>query len=164
MDVEKGKAIFYKYNGSIVSIEREVGDEYAKCKIPSDVEAIWRKDIMERLLEKIGNSHGADKFSHICGYAQLLSDEQAVDFLLHIINNDNLDTFTCLLLCESLKRYLGSTLVEEVRKEKILSVLAVYRDKMMREKIIVDSSYMNKSYMKDYDFSEENIKLRIRRL
>lgn len=52
MDVEKGKTIFYKYNGSIVSIEREVGDEYAKCKIPSDVEAIWQKDIMEELLKK----------------------------------------------------------------------------------------------------------------
>ena len=164
MDVEKGKTIFYKYNGSIVSIEREVGDEYAKCKIPNDVEAIWRKDIMERLLEKIGNSHGADKFSHICGYAQLLSDEQAVDFLLHIINNDNLDTFTCLLLCESLKRYLGSAFVDETRKGKILSVLDDRRDKMTHTKIAIDGSYMNKSYMEDYDFSEENIKSRIRRL
>lgn len=164
MDVEKGKTIFYKYNGSIVSIEREVGDEYAKCKIPSDVEAIWQKDIMEELLKKIGKSHGADKFSHICECVQLLSEEQAVDFLLHIINNDNLDTFTCLLLCESLKRYLGSAFVDEMRKGEILSVLDDRRDKMTHVKIVVDGSYMNKSYMKDYDFSEENIKSRIRRL
>ena len=45
MNIKKGKEIFFKYHGSQFYIDRELGDEYKKCRIPKFMEEQWLKEI-----------------------------------------------------------------------------------------------------------------------
>ena len=162
MNILKGKSIFYKCNGSIVAIDREFGDEYSRCQIPPNVEEAWRADIICSLRDKIEKSIGADKVGYVFDYVQIIDKEQAVNFIIGILKDNYLDTFTCLLLCEELKRYLKFVDIKE--KNEISSTLAMCKNKMLKTKITIDDSYKSKRYMSDYDFSEKNLKLRIESL
>ena len=163
MDLEKGKEIFYKYNGSKVSIEREVGNEYKKCNVPIEVENEWRQDIMISLLTAIKRSNGADLIKYVMSYIQLLSTEQCLRFLINIIKNRKLDTFTCLLLCETLKDFVKCYNIY-LYDIDIEQELKHYKEFMLQNDIIIDESYKSVWYMQDYDFSINSIIQRINNL
>ena len=46
-------------------------------------------------------------------------------------------------------------------KEKIEAKVKVYKDIALKQEIVIDDYYKKLSYMKDYDFSPENIIKRI---
>ena len=54
MDLEKGKQIFFRFNGSRFHIDRECPDEYKKCGVPKNVEQQWLEEIKIDFLKNIG--------------------------------------------------------------------------------------------------------------
>ena len=72
MDLEKGKQIFFRFNGSHFHIDRECLDEYKKCVVPKAIELEWLEEIKINLLNKISVEKGYDKVSLINNYIQLL--------------------------------------------------------------------------------------------
>ena len=45
MDLEKGKRIFFKFNGSHFYLDRECYDAYNKCDILKEIEQQWIEEI-----------------------------------------------------------------------------------------------------------------------
>lgn len=96
-------------------------------------------------------------------YIPFLDTESAIDFLIAVLKQKDLDTFSTIILSEKLKQHLSCDL-SEVTAKKIKSTLAFGKEKMLTQKIEIDDRYKSLSYMADYDFSDENILKRIRRI
>lgn len=146
-----------------MSIHRELGEEYFKCKIPKDLEKIWQKDIEVSLLLQIEKANGSYMINVINSYLHLLDVDSRINFLLKKINEIELDTFSRLILCESLKRECHYN-TDNLINSKIRESLTKTKERMLNERIIVDKSYKESSYMRDYDFSTENILYRIKQI
>lgn len=160
MDLEKGKQIFLKFGGSRFHIDRECPDEYKKCRVPKNIEQQWLEEIKSDLLLNIKVKKGCSKVTLINHYITLLDDEMAIEFLIEIINQKDLDTFSNIILMESLKRYLSSDISNAIA-EKIKNTLVSEKMVMLTRKIEIDDQYKALPYMADYDFSNENILKRI---
>lgn len=163
MDLEKGKQIFFRYNGSRFHIDRDCPDEYKRCRVPKDIEQKWLEEIKINLLKNISVEMGDNKITLINHYIQLLDIESAVHFVMNILDRTDLDTFSMIILAETLKHYL-STYISEQLKQEINRMLLVLKKTMLNGEIKVDESYKNNPYMKDYDFTKENIVERIKKL
>lgn len=159
MDLEKGKQIFWEFSGNRFHIDRE---EYKKCEVPKNTEQQWLNEIKIDLLSKIKVSKGSAKLYGF-RYIPFLDTESAIDFLIAVLKQKDLDTFSTIILSEKLKQHLSCDL-SEVTAKKIKSTLAFGKEKMLTQKIEIDDRYKSLSYMADYDFSDENILKRIRRI
>ena len=162
-DIEKGKEIFFKYNGSIMHIEREMGAEYKKCGVPKELEKKWLDEIIKSLRNELCNSKGNDRIVLINSYIQLLNANEATEFLIDFLSKTELDTFSLLIICETLKQYSEKD-ISLILKNKVSCELSVLKENMLKNKISVDSSFKELSYMKDYDFSDNSIIERIKDL
>lgn len=166
-DLDKAKQIFYKYLGSHESIDRELGDYYKKLNVPTEVEAEWRQDILNNLKKKVDTENGYSKMNAIENYIHLISADAAVGFLCDILQKSVLDTLSVILILESLKRYklhyktYGLTFENSVFIKQIIDR---YKAALMKSDIYIDDSYKKLSFMKNYDFSNENILKRIEAL
>lgn len=163
MDLEKGKQIFFRFNGSRFHIDRECQDEYKKCRVPKNIELEWLEEIKINFLNKISVEKGNDKVVLINNYIQLLDNSSAVCFLLKILKLNDLDTFSMIILAETLKHYLSSYVSDSLKKE-INNLLLLLKKMMLNNEIKIDASYKKNPYMKDYDFTEENIIKRIKNI
>lgn len=163
MNIEKGKQIFFEFSGNHFHIDRECPDEYKKCGVPKDVEQQWLDEIKTDLLSKIKVSKGHAQVVLINRYISLLANELAVEFLIRVLKQTDLDTFSRIILLETLKQYLSCGL-SEVMVEEIENILAYGKKIMLTQKITIDDQYKSISYMADYDFSDENILKRINRI
>lgn len=163
MDLEKGKRIFFRFNGSCFHIDRDCPDEYKKCGVPKDIEQQWLEEIKINFLTNINVEKGCSKVILINNYIQLLDNESAVDFLIEILNQMELDTFSMIIVLETLKQYLSYS-ISEKQKERINSSLILFKNVMLSQKIEVDDKYKGLSYMNNYDFSDENVIKRINRI
>jgi len=47
INIEKGKKIFFEYQGDSIGIHRDYGPEYWKCNIPKELEEQWRREIKQ---------------------------------------------------------------------------------------------------------------------
>ena len=101
MEIEKCKQIFFKYNGSHFHIDRELGDEYRKCKIPKEIEDQWLEEIKKVLYGKVLKTKGNERISAMTDYIQIISDEDAIKFLINILHHVELDTFSSIIIVES---------------------------------------------------------------
>lgn len=163
MNLEKGKQIFFRFNGSRFHIDRECYNEYKKCGIPKEIEQQWLEEIKINFLTNISVEKGYYKVGLINNYIQLLDNTSAVSFLIKILNQADLDTFSMLILAETLKNYL-SAYVSEQLKEEINKLLLMLKKLMLDNEIKIDESYKKNRYMKDYDFTKENIIKRIKKI
>ena len=163
MDLEKGKQIFFRFNGSRFHIDRECPDEYKKCGVPKSVEQQWLEEIKIDFLKNISVESGHSKVILINNYIQLLDNESAVHFVIKVLNQTDLDTFSMIILAETLKHY-KSTYISEQLKQEIYKLLLILKKIMLNGEIKIDESYKKDSYMKDYDFTKENIINRINKL
>lgn len=162
MDIRKGKKIFYSYQGNKMAIDRELNDEYSKCKVPKAIENYWKSDILSLLQSKINASKGSEKMKNITSYIHLLSIEQGSQYLIDILKN-KFDTFSRLILCETLKQFLKYNLNIVLRK-RIIDTLSENKRQMLNNPISIDESYLKEQYLKDYDFSTANLTRRISNL
>ena len=163
MDLEKGKQIFFRFNGSRFHIDRECPDEYKKCGVPKSIEQQWLEEIKINLLRKINIEKGSSKVVLINNYIQLLDNKLAIEFLIEVLNQEDLDTLSMIILLERLKQYLNYNLSEETR-EKIKNIILALKKTMLTQKIEIDNKYKELSYMNGYDFSNENIIKRIKKI
>ncbi|MBO5327692.1 MAG: hypothetical protein J6B04_00800 [Clostridia bacterium] len=167
IDIIKGKAIFYKYKGSKFDISRDLGDEYKKCYIPQEIEDEWKKDIINNLKAEIKHKSGNLRIVAISAFIQINSADEAIKMLLEVLKCDNLDTFSAIIICESLKKFIDINrrfLINEEQIYNIKLVLENEKKKMLSSKIYIDNSFMILPYMNDYDFSEQNIVNRIQNI
>lgn len=162
MDLEKGKRIFYMCNGSHFFIDREYPKEYKKCRVPKEIEEQWLEEIKNNFLTNIDVKKGADRVTYISYYIHLLDGASAVRFLFEILKKTDFDTFSLIILAETLKHL--SKDVSEQLKEEINNLLLKLKKMMLSNEIIIDESYKRKPGMKDYDFSNENVIRRINKI
>lgn len=163
MDLEKGKQIFFRYKGSRFHIDRECPKEYKQCKVPKDIEQQWLEEIKINLLREINIEKGHNKVILINHYIQLLDNESAVHFVIEILNQTDLDTFSMIILAETLKHYISTDISEQLKQE-INNLLLILKKIMLNGEIKIDESYKKNPYMKDYDFTKENTIKRINKL
>lgn len=163
MDFKKGKQIFFKYNGSRFHIDRECPNEYKQCRVSKDIEQQWLEEIKINLLRNITVERGYNKVISINHYIQLLDNKSAVLFLIDILNQTNLDTFSMIILAETLRHYVSGYVPEQLKQES-KTLLLILKQKMLNGEIEIDESYKKDLYMKDYDFTKENIIKRINKL
>lgn len=163
MNLEKGKEIFFEFSGNRFYIDRECPGEYKKCKVPKNIEQQWVEEIKADLLSEIKVQKGYYKVALINRYIPLLNNESAIDFLIEILRGKDLDTFSMIILLESLKQYLSHNL-SEATAQKIKNALVSGKKIVLTQKIKIDDQYKSLSYMADYDFSNENILERINRI
>ena len=163
MDLEKGKQIFFRYNGSRFHIDRECPNEYRQCRVPKDIEQQWLKEIKGNLLRNISVERGHSKVILINNYIQLLDNESAVHFVIEVLNQTDLDTFSMIILAETLKHY-KSAYISERLKQEINKLLLILKKIMLNGEIKIDESYKKDPYINDYDFTKENIINRINKL
>lgn len=163
MNIEKGKEIFYRFKGNKYFIISELGKEYRKCKIPKEIEDEWRKDIISSLRAEIAITNGQKKIEAIDSYIYFLRYEEAAIFLMEIIKNTNLDTFSLMIECEQLKYYLR-VIKDNSIKNEIVKLLVQTKERMLSEDITIDEEYLNSPHLKDYDFSYDAIIERINRI
>ncbi len=163
MDLEKGKQIFFRYNGSRFHIDRECPNEYKQCKVPKDIEQQWLEEIKINLLREISIEKGYNKVILINHYIQLLDNESAVHFVIEILNQTDLDTFSMIILAETLKHYISTDISKQLKQE-INKLLLILKKIMLNGEIKIDESYKKNPYMKDYDFTKENTIKRINKL
>lgn len=161
MNIEEGKRIFYQYNGSKMYIDREVGKAYRKCEVPFYMEELWKEDIMQSLRKQIEQSKGSELISTLISYTQLLSTQEAIDCITEVLSDRQLDTFSRIILCESLKQLIRYPDIDNEIKNSIVAILKSNKEIMLSDSITIDDSYIHDWRMRNYDFSESNIIRRI---
>lgn len=164
IDLVKGKAIYYKYKGDTFGISKDLGDEYKKCYIPQEIEEKWTADIIRELNNDIKNKTGNLRMEAILAYVQIVGTDEAISFLIRILDSNCLDTFSSILICEELKRFLDKSrnfLITDKQTEQIKRIIERKKNDMLLSKIIIDGSFKLLPHMKSYDFSERNIIKRI---
>lgn len=166
-DLSKAKKIFFHCLGSKVAIDREYGDKYAILKVPIEVENEWKKEIMANLKYEINNSSGYERFEAVNNYLQIVDHNEAIVFLIDILNGSRFDTFSIILILETLKQYLKRYKLHGLSKESvelIQNIINKYKEKLLHDSITIDKSYINSPYMHGYDFSDDSILNRIKML
>ena len=165
--MEEAKQIFYNCLGSHVSIDRNFGDYYKKFNVPIEIENEWKQNILNDLKKKVNAENAYPKIKAAEAYVQLIDATEAVTFLIDILKNAVLDTFSVILILENLKRYMLHYKTYHLSVENavfIKQTIEKYKTIIMTQKIKIDDSYKKLSFMKNYDFSNENVLRRIKLL
>ena len=164
INFDEGMKMFYDCYGSSFNLDRKYGNKYRDCNIPVDIEAKWQKDIIEKLKTQIDITTGNSKILLITKYLQLLPVKEAINYLINILQK-NLDTFSIILLCEILKNYKKQVdATNDYLESDINDCLKNVVNKLLNKTIVIDNSFKEVQYMKSYDFSDENIYSRIKKI
>lgn len=158
VDFEKGKRLYYEYYGNKFGLYWDLGNEYSNCNIPKKVENEWNADIMDHLEDEISKAQGSSLQLAVDRYIKLLKVKY--EWLMAFLETKEMDTFTAIILCESLKN-MARLVKNRSTKKRIRHFLDEYKVKLLHEPIVVHESYKSAEYMCNYDFSDENIKARI---
>ena len=156
------KKMYYSCFGSKFCIDREYGKEYRKYNVPEKLEKEWSEDIKLSLLYQINNSYGQEQHELVTNLCCSLSDEESVSILMEMLNKDQ-DSFSKLLYCEQLKDLMHKISNNELC-EIISRIIANQKKLILMEISNIDERYKTLYYMKDYDFSENALLARARRL
>lgn len=157
IDLEKGKKLFFECHGSSMCLDRDYDAEYRKCNIPKGVEEQWRAEIKNDLKNGIKYIWGAEKVSVISKLLQISDLSERLNILYDVLECEDLDTFSRIILCEFLKNERKNSHDNQI----IEHLIATNKEKLLKDMIFIHESYRDATYMKGYDFSEENIKKRI---
>ena len=159
--IEFGKKIFYENYGNYFSIAMNYGDrKYKKFRIPKELEKDWQDDIKREYFKRIYATKGAEQHKNVLIYIDLLTAEQAVEFLEDLLNQP-LDSFTRLLYCENIKnhlRFVKSSLAASHAR----FVIAKNKEQLLSQTITVDPQY--KYEMQPYNYNWNELPQRIQNL
>lgn len=165
-DLRQAKLIFFRYGGNKYAMHKE-GElsKYEKFNVSIETESRWISEIFDSYLERIYQSKsGFDKKMLLSMLINLDTEEDlTIATTIKVLNQEKMDSFSVILICEILKNKIKSlkksnniSLVKEELKRQSLILL--------NTPITIDTKYIESPYMKDYDFSDKNIKLRIKSL
>ena len=157
--------LFFKFVGSIFGMMQEgVYPKYKKLHIPKDEEERWRNTLFDDTIETFkAETNICEKVFLISRLIDFGIREDAVFSVLIDFLNQNIDTFTIIILFENLKRFLKYT-KKDVIYAQANTIIRNKKNEMLRSAITVDEEYKKNSYMLSYDFSDENLKVRINNL
>ena len=178
VDLDKGKKIFFECKGNSFNIDRDWGEDYYDCNVPKEIEQKWQKEIeanwpneLSELLTQIKTETIVSQVSSLLYELAMfegLTYENRVNHFRSYLKDNKLDAFTTILLCEDLKlikRYNRYQKIPNIAlNSEIDEIIKFYVRKMLSESITIDNSYKKLRYMQNYDFSDENIKNRIKDL
>ena len=121
------------------------------------------EEIKKVLYGKVLKTKGNERISAMTDYIQIISDEDAIKFLINILHHVELDTFSSIIIVESLKDYLHKN-IDSILKQSIKNEINMTKEKILNNKVIIDDSFKKLPYMKDYDFSDNAIVDRINKI
>lgn len=161
--LEKAKKIFYANSGSHFRMwQNGVISEYEKYKVPKSIEETWLNDIKRNILEEISVVDNGHKIVLIHSYIHLLDDYSAIDYLFSILDLYCWDTYSYIILLETLKSY--SFKVDINTKKNIENKLLFQKNIILNKKIVIDNYYKSSDYLHSCDFTTENIIKRINQI
>lgn len=155
IDLEKGKSLYYEYNGNRFGMWHELGDEYENCNVPEKIENEWKKDIINKLEKRISTAQGFDLEYAVSSYLRL--SKAGYKWLIRLLQTRKMDTFTAIIFCEKLKDMARASLIKRI---VIRRFLKNFKAKLLSQPITIHETYKN-AYMNNYDFSDGNIIKRI---
>ena len=156
INLEKGKSLYYHYYGSIFGMCYDLGTEYADCNIPKEIEIEWKKDILDKLEKEISTAQGDNLHLAVSRYIDLLPAD--TEWLMQLLQTREMDTFTAIIFCEQLKNMSKIDIIKSIVVRRFLDDFKV---KLFSQPITIHQTYKNAVYMRDYDFSHDNIIKRI---
>ena len=162
-DLKEAKNIYFRYGGNKFEMERDgVYKKYNNYGITKRQEGKWKDEIFEDYKSKIEKEYDNLKLeNNIHGILMLeYRTTEAINIVIDILNRRDIDTFSSILICEEIKKTLKYT-HENNNCDNVKSGLYQIKNKLLNEKITIDSRYLNASFMRDYDFSECSIRNRI---
>ena len=115
--LERGKDIFFKFGGSIFGM-MQAGEyqEYKKLNIPKNQEEKWSNLLFDRTVEDFKLETDICKKVFLIGRLIDFGRKETIVFsLITDFLNQGIDTFTTILLCESLKRFLKYVKRDSIR-------------------------------------------------
>lgn len=157
VNLEKGKALYYEYYGNKFGIWHELRTQYDDCNVPKEIELEWKKDILNKLEKEIDTAQGAYLAVAVGRYIYLTYD---AEWLMRLLQARVIDTFTAIILCEELKDMMLHT-NDKQRSARIRLFLDEYKTELLNNPIIIHETYKTDKYLRDYDFSDNNIRSRI---
>lgn len=158
IDLEKGKTLYYQYYGNKFEMWHDLGNEYADCRVPENTEIEWKREILKKLENEIMTAKGSDMQVAVDRYMNLLPADS--EYLLLLLQTKEIDTFTAIIFCEELKNRIRNT-KDKGKSAYIRYFLDEFKVKLLNKPITIHESYTNDEVMRNYDFSENNIKARI---
>lgn len=156
IDLEKGKSLYYQYYGNKFGMHYDLGNEYEDCNIPKEIENEWKKDILGKLENEISTAQGSDLHFAVNRYINLLPAD--TEWLMQLLQTREMDTFTAIIFCETLKDMARMLITKSIVVRRFLDEFKV---KLLCQPITIHETYKNAVYMRDYDFSHDNIIKRI---
>ena len=162
-DLKEAKNIYFRYSGNKFEMERDdVYKKYKYYRISKEQEEKWKDEIFEDYKSIINKEN--DNFKLVNNIRGILMLEyrttEAINKVIDILNRREIDTFSSILICEEIKKTLKSN-HENNNCDNVKGDLYQIKNKLLNEKITIDSKYLNTNFMKNYDFSECNIRKRI---
>ena len=161
LELKKAQEIFFRCNGSYSLMIRDgVFKEYKKFKIPQDTEKKWMDMLIFSKKEQvISEKHHAKKtlmINELMNYG--IREEEILSLVVDILS-EGIDSFSRILLCESIK-----SLGKNGKVHKIGDIISEQKEILLTNPIVIDDFYRELYYMRGYDFSESNIVRRISNL
>ncbi len=162
-NLKQAEMLFFRYGGNKFGMERN--DElkrYEGYHIPKEIENQWFEVIYKDFATKIENKiNNVDLIINISSLINLgIKESETINFIISILKTKVLDTFTIIRIYEEMKKIIKSSKSNDnislIKNEIIKS-----HDKLLSSPITIANEYLSLSYMKDYDFSDENIKKRV---
>lgn len=161
--ITNGRVLFFQYYGNIhYMLQAGVYDKYKKLKVPQKIEDGWREELFDDLRRQFCSK--ASIYEKIIWIGSLLNIGVKTDVVATFICNlleEDIDTFSRILLCEELKRCSHHN---SKGAPKLTIILEDQKKHMLERDITIDAKYYQLSCMSDYDFSDANIKKRINTL
>jgi hypothetical protein len=160
--LEKGKRLFFRYFGNLFHMWQDGAlDEYRKLKIPKQIEDEWYQVLRNEYQKQICEEPDPfKKVSQLTNLLDLGSKAGEVMPLAEQVLTGDLDTFSRILICESLKRYDKDSHSNKVHRA-VDAIITSQKGHLQSSEIHVDVRYKDLPYMKNDDFSLDNIKKRI---
>ncbi len=164
-NLKKGELLFFKHNGDFAQMI-EMGDysTYKKLNISKEKEDEWYELIVNDLIDKIYKEKTA--IDVVCLVNQLVfigkSENKVIQTLINLLNEDY-DTYTKLLFLENLN-LIKTRLKSNHNTNNLESIITKYKNMLLMNNFFVTDDWLQLEHLKNYDFSEENIKNRIMKL
>lgn len=162
-DLKQAELLFFRYGGNkFVMYQNDDLKKYEGYHIPKEIEDQWLEIIFKDYVTEVENySNSLDLIINISSLVNLgIKESETISLIISILNTKLLDSFTAISICEEMKKIIKSSKSSD-NISLIKNEITINHDKLLSAPITIANEHSSLSYMKDYDFSDENIKKRI---
>ena len=164
-NLKKGESLFFKHNGDFAQMI-EMGDysTYKKLNISKEKEDEWYELIVNDVIDKIYKEKKVVNVISLVNQLVFIGkfENKIIQTLINLLNEDY-DTYTKLLFLEELN-LIKKRLKSNRNTDNLEFIITKHKNMLLINKVFVSDDWLQLEHLKDYDFSEENIKNRIMKL